>query len=81
MQTVAGAVYSRGWPGRPSLVYVRCRKDVPSPCAQFLRAPNLRRDDSHRIYGLDDRYRGIYGTRKVLLMSMYATTEKACASK
>jgi molybdopterin-dependent oxidoreductase alpha subunit len=45
--------------------------DMPEPGPDVLRLMTLRSDDQFNttIYSLDDRFRGIYGTRRVLLMN------------
>jgi anaerobic selenocysteine-containing dehydrogenase len=45
--------------------------DMPEDGADVLRLMTLRSDDQFNttIYSLDDRFRGIYGTRRVLLMN------------
>ncbi|MBB1600419.1 FdhF/YdeP family oxidoreductase [Variovorax sp. UMC13] len=50
---------------------LRADPDMPEPGADVLRLMTLRSDDQFNttIYSLDDRFRGIYGTRRVLLMN------------
>jgi anaerobic selenocysteine-containing dehydrogenase len=46
--------------------------DMPVPSTDVLRLMTLRSDDQFNtsVYSLDDRFRGVYGTRKVLLMNL-----------
>ena len=45
--------------------------DTPADGADVLRLMTMRSDDQFNttIYSLDDRFRGVYGTRRVLLMN------------
>ncbi|APW38888.1 formate dehydrogenase [Rhodoferax koreense] len=50
---------------------LRTDPDTPEPDADTLRLMTVRSDDQFNttVYSLDDRFRGIYGTRMVLLMN------------
>jgi molybdopterin-dependent oxidoreductase alpha subunit len=45
--------------------------DLPPPAVDVLRLMTMRSDDQFNttVYSLDDRFRGVYGTRRVLLMN------------
>jgi molybdopterin-dependent oxidoreductase alpha subunit len=45
--------------------------DVPAPGPEVLQLMTVRSDDQFNttIYSLDDRFRGVYGTRKILMMN------------
>ncbi len=50
---------------------LRANPDAPEPDTDTLRLMTVRSDDQFNttVYSLDDRFRGIYGTRMVLLMN------------